>query len=54
MRHLINDTYRDGYVKVSFCVHCGCDDVLELLDGECSREFIDKNDKKVDKDTELK
>ena len=39
MKHSIDDTYRDGYVKVAFCVFCSCENIVELLDGNCPGEF---------------
>lgn len=51
MKHDIS-YYSDGNLKVEFCRVCGLEN--SELNFECIGKFIDKNDKKVDKDKELK
>lgn len=57
MNHILS-SYGVGFLKTAFCVHCGCDDTVELLQDNCPGKYIDEIansvDKKVDKDGELK
>lgn len=62
MNHILS-SYGVGFLKTAFCVHCGCDDTVELLKDNCPGKYIeeianrktDENaDKKVDKDMEPK